>query len=120
MTTSPNRLGKPRSVTWSSECQTRERYDETVDDLYRLLQTKAVLENEIAESDLQPNDEYRRLVEQIDDSKNRQMLTLPGSKTMILTRHSVTCELLSDASIAPTRALDDESVTSKPRSKPWE
>lgn len=47
--------------------QTRKRYDETVEDLYRLIQTKAVLETEIAESELQTNDEYRRLVEQIDD-----------------------------------------------------
>lgn len=47
--------------------QTRERYDETVEGLYRLIQTKAVLETEIAESELQTNDEYQRLVEQIAD-----------------------------------------------------
>ena len=43
--------------------QTRERYDETVEDLYRSIQTKTVLETEMAESELQTNDEYRRLVD---------------------------------------------------------
>lgn len=58
--------------------QTRERYDETVDGLYRLLQTKAVLENEIAESELQTHDEYRRLVDQIADLQEQADVASAG------------------------------------------
>jgi DNA-binding response OmpR family regulator len=47
--------------------QTRERYDETVEDLYRLVQTKVILETEIADSELQTHDGYRRLVDRIAD-----------------------------------------------------
>lgn len=47
------------------QMQTRETYDELIEEEYRLIQTKLVLAGEKSETELQNSDEYRHLVEHI-------------------------------------------------------
>lgn len=55
----------------------REKYADPIEELVRLLRTKALLEREISNSDLQRNDEYSGLVEQITD-RQEQVDIEPG------------------------------------------